>query len=427
MNPLGFTFLITIGLLIFVLPRQLVFIPFIIAVCYITFGQQLVIWDLNFTVIRIFILLAWIRLIIRGEIRGFKLNTIDKAVIWWVVISCIAHTLLWQTSGAFIYRLGRGYNAAGLYFLFRILIRDIDEIEKIIKISAIIILPLSIIMIFEMFSGRNIFSIFGGVAETSWFRDGSVRAQGPFMYAGLAGTFGAIIMPFYAALWFSDKARFNAIVGCVAATIITITSHSSGPLMAYFAGILGLIMWRFHKRMRMVQYAILFTLISLHMVMKAPVWYLMAKVGNLTGGTGWHRSYIIDMAIKYFNEWWLFGTKDTSTWMPYLLPSKTAYDELSRSSDITNQFILEGVEGGFISMLLFIIIIILCFRQIGISLRLNENQPFSKRIIIWSLGASLFANVVAFFSVSYFDQILVFWYMLLAMISALSMQRQQRV
>jgi hypothetical protein len=231
-------------------------------------------------------------------------------------------------------------------------------------------------------------------------------------------------MPFYAALWFSDKARFNAIVGCVAATIITITSHSSGPLMAYFAGILGLIMWRFHKRMRLVRYAILFTLISLHMVMKAPVWYLMAKVGNLTGGTGWHRSYIIDMAIKYFNEWWLFGTKDTSTWMPYLLPSKTAYDELSRSSDITNQFILEGVEGGFISMLLFIIIIILCFRQIGISLRLNENQPFSKRIIIWSLGASLFANVVAMFSCSYYDQTIVVWWLLLAMISSTCIQKQ---
>src|SRR5664280_3133986 len=111
MNPLGYTFLITVGLIIFVLPRQLVFIPFIIAVCYTTFGQQLVILGGNFTIIRILILLAWIRLIVRGEISGFKLNTIDKAVIWWVVISIIAHTLLWQTSGEFIYRLGRSYNA----------------------------------------------------------------------------------------------------------------------------------------------------------------------------------------------------------------------------------------------------------------------------------------------------------------------------
>jgi hypothetical protein len=419
MNPLGIAFLIIVGLLILVLPRRLVFMPFIIAACYITMGQQLVILGFHFFPLRVFILIAWIRLIARGEIRGLKLNSIDKAVIWWLVICFIANTLLWQTSEALIYRLGLTYNAAGLYFLFRILIRDIGEIEKIIKISAIIILPLSIIMIFELFSGRNIFSIFGGVYETSWVRNGSVRAQGPFRYTGLAGTFGAIIMPFYAALWFKDKARFNAIVGFVAATIITIASHSSGPLMAYCAGIVGLMMWPFHKSMRMLRYAILFSLISLHMMMKAPVWFIFARVGDLVGGDAYHRSAIIDAAIRRFNEWWLLGTKNTSDWMPYALQSGTD----NYFADITNQFLVEGITGGFLTMLLFITIIILCFRQIGISLRLNENQPFSVRIILWSLGVSLLVNVVAFFSVSYFDQIIVFWYILLAMIATLSVPK----
>jgi hypothetical protein len=423
MNPLGFTFLITIGLLIFVLPRRLVFIPFIITACYITLGQQLVILDFHFTALRILIFIAWIRLMARGEIRGLKLNSIDKAIIWWLVISFIANTLLWQTSEALQFRLGFTFNAAGLYFLFRIVIRDIDEIEKIIKISAIIILPLSIIMIFELFSGRNIFSIFGGVPEISWIRDGSVRAQGPFRYAGLAGMVGAVLMPLYLSLWFGDRAKFYSIVGFAAATLITFASHSSGPLMAYCAGIVGLIMWRFHKRMRMVQYTILFTVISLHMVMKAPVWFSIARIGDLIGGDGYHRSAIIDVAVNRFNEWWLLGTKDTSDWMPYALQS--APDKYF--ADITNQFISEGINGGIFAMLLFIIIIILCFREIGISLRLNENQPFSVRIILWSLGVSLFVNVVGFFSVSYFDQIIVFWYLLLAMISVISLQRQQKV
>lgn len=423
LNLLGLCFILIVGILVLFLPPRLVFIPFIITACYITIGQQLVILGFHFHAIRIFILLAWIRLIVRGEIRGLKLNSIDKAVIWWLVISFIANTLLWQTSEALVYRIGQTYNAAGLYFLFRILIRDIGEIEKIIKISAIIILPLSIIMIFELFSGRNIFSIFGGVPEISWVRDGGVRAQGPFMYAGLAGTMGAVLMPLYVSLWYSDKARFNAIVGFVAATMITIASHSSGPLLAYCAGIVGLIMWPFHNRMRMVQYAILFTLISLHLVMKAPIWFLIARMGGLVGGDAYHRSAIIDAAVKHFNEWWLIGTTDTAAWMPYLLQS--APDKYF--ADITNQYISVGINGGLASMLLFIIIIILCFREIGISLRLNENQPFSVRIILWSLGASLFVHVVGFFSVSYFDQTIVFWYLLLAMISAFSMQRQQKV
>lgn len=38
--------------------------------------------------------------------------------------------------------------------------------------------------------------------------------------------------------------------------------------------------------------------------------------------------------------------------------------------------------------------------------------------MIWSLGVSLFIHAVSFLSVSYFDQMIVFWYLLLAMISA---------
>lgn len=422
MHPLALVFIIAIGTLIFVLPRQLVFVPFVLAVCYMTLGQEVVVGGLNFTIVRIVVLLGWIRLIVRGEIRALELNSIDKAFIWWVIVSCIAHTLLWQTSGALIYRLGRAYNAAGVYFLFRMVIQDIDGIEKLIKISAIIILPLSMLMILEMVSGRNMFSIFGAVAQESWQRDGSIRAQGPFMYAGLAGTFGAIVMPFYLALWFDRKERFKAVIGCVAATVITLTSHSSGPLMAYVAGIIGLMVWRYRARMRPIRYAILFSLISLHLVMKAPVWYLISKAGKLTGGTAWHRSYLIDMAIKHFDEWWLVGTQNTYAWMPYHLPSKSG--EWAASSDITNQFILEGVEGGLFSMLLFILIVVLCFRQIGISLRLGEDSPFSSRIILWSLGSSLFANVVAMLSCSYFDQIIVIFWLILAMTSTPMVQGQ---
>ncbi len=419
MNQLGIALITIIGILVLTLPRQMVFIPFLMAICYITFEQQLIIFNLNFTPIRILIFLAWIRVILRGEICEIKLNTIDKAVILWLVISFITYTLLWQTSEALIYQLGQTYNAGGLYFLFRILIRNIGESENLIKISAIIILPLSIMMIFELFSGRNIFSIFGGVAETSWIRGGSVRAQGPFLYAGLAGTFGAIMMPFYAALWFNDHAKVNAIFGFIAATIITIVSHSSGPLMAYCAGIVGLMIWPFHNRMRIIRYIILFTLILLHIVMKAPVWFVLARMGQLVGGDAFHRSALIDAAIKHFNEWWLFGTKDTTGWGLSLLQDGDRY-----FADITNQFIRVGVNGGILSMILFIIIIIMCFRQIGISLRLNERQPFGMRIILWSLGVSLFVNVIAFFSVSYFDQIFIAWFMLLAMISSTCIQKQ---
>ncbi len=39
--------------------------------------------------------------------------------------------------------------------------------------------------------------------------------------------------------------------------------------------------------------------------------------------------------------------------------------------------------------------------------------------MIWSLGCTLLSHVVSFFSVSYFDQIIIFWYMVIGMIVAL--------
>lgn len=421
LNLLGLCFILTVGLLVLTLPRRFAFIPIIITTCYITYGQQLNILGFNFTALRLVILVAWIRLLARGEIRAIQLNSIDKVFIWWLVISLIANMLLWQSSEALVNNFGRIYNAVGLYFLFRVLIRDISEIENLIKISAIIILPLSLIMIFEKFSGTNIFSLFGGVDEISWVRSGSVRAQGPFRFAGLAGTVGAVLMPLYVALWFSERAKFYAFIGVAAATIITIASHSSGPLIAYCVGIVALIMWPFHDYMRMIRYSILFTLLSLHMIMKAPVWALIARLGGVTGGTAYHRAAIIDAAINHFNEWWLIGTRDTGHWLALSAQNfKFGHD----SADITNNYVSEGINGGLVSMFLFIIIIILCFREIGISLRVNKDQPFSIRIIIWSLGVSLLVHVCSFMSVIYFDQTIGFWYLSLAMISALSISEQ---
>jgi hypothetical protein len=42
-------------------------------------------------------------------------------------------------------------------------------------------------------------------------------------------------------------------------------------------------------------------------------------------------------------------------------------------------------------------------------------------MLIWSLGVCLFGHCVSFLSISYFDQMIVMWYWLLAVISVLSL------
>jgi hypothetical protein len=404
-NGIGLAFTLLMCLLMLVLPRRYALVPVIILVCYMTMGQRLMIAGANFTMLRILTLAAWIRVIVRGEIRRIHFNPIDKIFICWMFFFVVIHTLLWQTGQEFINRLGHAYDAMGLYFFFRLVIRNLNEVKSTIRILAILVVPLAVAMVTEKLTGRNVFAIFGGVMEFTRIRDGALRCQGPFAHPILAGTFGATSLPLFAAMFLQRKNRTVAVLAIISSLLITVTSASSGPFLALLAGIGGLAMWSRRHRLRQVRWAILLILITLHLVMKAPVWFLIARADVFGGSTGYHRAWLIDTAVRHLSEWWLLGIKSSGVW-DHLL------------ADVTNQYLAQGFDGGLITMLLFIGIIVQCFRGVGIAVRkMGPIAPLGSRFCIWSMGAALFAHVLNFLSISYFDQNEVSWYLLLAMIS----------
>jgi hypothetical protein len=127
------------------------------------------------------------------------------------------------------------------------------------------------------------------------------------------------------------------------------------------------------------------------------------------------------------------GTTYTAHWMPYTLITNPD------SADITNHYIKQGVNGGLLTLILFVLIIYLCYRNIGLKMKslydenidsdlspggesvsLEEESDVDiqeKERILWALGAVLTVHAVSFLSVSYFDQIIVFWYLIVAAIS----------
>src|SRR5260221_11153691 len=108
--------------------------------------------------------------------------------------------------------------------------------------------------------------------------------------------------------------------------------------MGFLSGLLALIFWPLRRDMRSVRWGIVAVLVGLHLAMKVPVWYIFSKMSDLTGGDGWHRSYLIEQFIKHFSDWWFVGTSDTGDWM-----STTLADG---SADITNQYVAAGIIGG---------------------------------------------------------------------------------
>jgi hypothetical protein len=130
-------------------------------------------------------------------------------------------------------------------------------------------------------------------------------------------------------------------------------------------------------------------------------------VSLFSGSTGFHRTYVIDHFINHFSEWWLIGEKNTSHWGAVM-------------SDITNEYVFQGVEGGLLTLVFFIWIISRCFRGVGLTVRGMKDASFPDKMSVWVLGAALLTHAVNFISISYFDQNIVNWYMLLAMISTVS-------
>jgi hypothetical protein len=89
------------------------------------------------------------------------------------------------------------------------------------------------------------------------------------------------------------------------------------------------------------------------------------------------------------------------------------------AGDVTNQYVLEGVRGGLLTLCLFIAIIVIAFRDVGELWRLQTKNPY-RLAISWVLGVSLFVHCMNFIGVSYFGQIWILWYLLLAIIGSLS-------
>lgn len=187
--------------------------------------------------------------------------------------------------------------------------------------------------------------------------------------------------------------------------------------MAYLASLIGLFFWPLRDKMRLVRWALLAGIALLAVFMKAPIWFLIGKLSFITGGTGWSRSELIDEAIKHFSEWWLLGTTYTANWTFGEGNGLITLPGDPNMVDITNQYILIGVQGGILPLILFIMIIGYCFQGLGKTRRILTDQSDYKQFIPWALGSALFAHTVIFISVAYFDQMRMMWILLLSIIA----------
>jgi hypothetical protein len=402
---LALVLLLTAMVLVFGVRRRYVIIPLLVAGLLVPFEAVVVIAGFHFLALRLLLSAAWLRILLRRDIRVPRLNSIDKAFLVWALGGAFFFCILWGTVSAVTNRLGFLWTTLGSYFLVRSLIRDKADIVRAVRVLAITMAIIAPAVLFEHFTQRNLFVIVGAPAISA-VRDGAIRAEGPFRHPIIAGTIGAMLLPLYVGLWPQAKPYRKALaLGVLASVVMAISSASSTPLMTCAAGTLGLLMWRYRGWLRVARWGLAVTVLGLHLVMKAPVWMLIARAGGAIGGSGYHRAMLIDNFIRHFGEWWLIGTRTNADW---------GFDMW----DVDNAFVAAGVGGGVITFVAFIALFVFAYRRVGRS-RLLARKSGKDEFLIWAMGSSLFANTVGFFGIVYFDQSVLVWYSLLAMISAM--------
>jgi hypothetical protein len=386
---------------------------FLAAAIMIPMDQVLVLGSLHFPVLRILVVfgmarILWSKLTSGTAVFSGGINGIDKAVIVLGLFTIIDGILLWRIWPAAVFYFGLLTTAFGIYFFLRFLIRDEADVERTFRAFAYIMIVVAAFMAYERVTGTNlIYSMLGGARAvdfgSAFVRDNQIRALGPFGHPILAGTFGAIMLPLFVGLRFKDKKYSKiAILGVIASTVVAISGNSSTALLGFAAGLFALCMWPLRQLMRPIRWGIVIILTSLHMVMNGPVWALIQRIDVTGSSSSYHRYELVNQCIRHFSDWFLIGTKSYADW---------GFDMW----DLSNQYVAIAETAGLVPFIAFLTIIVLGFKYLGKGRKASEGDK-SQELFLWAIGAAMFANVVAYFGTSYWDQTMVAWYALLATI-----------
>lgn len=413
MNPFALVFLVVCSTLILTLPRRWALAPLIVGCCYMTKGQGIDLGGLNLQIFRMLIAVGVLRLVLKSERPAGRPNNIDKAVLYsslWLVFASLFQP--WQDGSGPEYAFGVIFNTSLVYLLVRCFIQTPEDMRQLPITLALLLLPVSLEMVQETRSGYNAFSIFGGVSANVPFRDGELRATGPFRSPILAGTVGGVCFPLMLSIWNQNKIRCT--IGCAACLMMVFSSGSSGPVIAWAAGVFATGMYFFPRIVKLGWKAAIPIYLLLSLVMVKPPYYLIKRIDLTGSSTGDHRVYLIDSAIKYFSDWWLFGTTYTRHWMT------TGVSFSDNHTDLTNHYIAYGVMGGFLFMLGLILSIYFSLRSVERIASKPKDERDDKTFLTWCFGAALFAHAATCISVSYFDQSVIFLWITIGAIASLT-------
>ncbi len=389
------------------LPRKYAFLPLIVVVAHL--GKAEIFGP--FTTGQVVILVGVARAIVSGFFE-FNLKMPNTKVIVFMIAYLLFSSLFHNsdTGNPLIARIGLSFNIIGTYFYGTSYIKDYDDIRRYSLYLCFVLAPLAFFMFSENQTRQNSYKLLGAKNPEAVSRDGRIRAQGPFAHSILAGTAGATCIPLV--IIALRRRKSVGIIGLISCAVIVYSSSSSGPILTTAAAFGSLYLWKLRDRLGLIKVVGVLMVIAASLAMMRPPWHLMARVNIVGGSTGWHRARLMDKGLEHLGDWWFAGTDYTRHWMA------SGVNWSPNHVDMTNYFLHLGVIGGLPVMVALIIIILRSFKNIGIETDRLFKSGSSDSFVLWAIGSSLFAHTITFLSVSYYDQMFIFFYFLIGIIAS---------
>jgi hypothetical protein len=426
MNSIGFGITAAAALVILFGSARWALLSAVAGIFYLTLAQSIQVAGLTIYAFRILAMALFVRVTLRKELPS-KLNSIDRYLLFAYLYVLGVFLIRAREDEGLAYQIGVVVDTFLWYFSFRSLLKGVDDLRWMLSRLCIVLAPYAVLVLAEALTSRNQFVILGGVDLASahygdmWFRDGRLRATGSFSHPSLLGTVAATFLALYLSLWLSGLGRSVGLIGAALCLAIVWATNSGGPLGCVAFVIAGWAVWPLRRSMRAVRIGTATVLVVLALSMAAPIWYLLGRLSAVTGGGGWHRGALLDIAFQNLDKWWLAGmpATETAAWLPTV-------NNFTGAVDLTNNFLALGVAAGLGAVSLMILLVVRCFREIGRALAstrgVQRADGQSMEVLTWGIGVLLATHIFNWFAITYWDQSNLIWLLHLAIVSSVSEQ-----
>ena len=409
LHPVAIVLLVITVLVFLMGKRQYWFLAMGLVVCNIPSAQRLVVAGMDFNIVRLVAVAGFVILLARGNFRTLRPALLDKLVVLSLLVPVVMAPIRGQPMAAVTF-LGMMVDGVSVYFIGRVALRDLRDVTTFAWALLIISMPIAVAMAIEKTTGRNFFSIFGGVPEFTPSRMGKLRAQGAFAHSIIAGCWFSASLPILVSQWKGNaeaaQGKIIVICGVPLAVICVFATASSTPIAGACVVLGSLLIYPLRNHFQKIRPYVILLAVIVHFVSIAGLHHILyTRFAFIAGSTGWHRYMLVDAAIEQLPNWFLFGTNSTYSWGWGL-------------DDVTHEFVLAGVRGGLVGLTLLVAILVVSFRNAGVLMRSQDPKVI---FVGYCFGISVLVHVVAFLGTSYFGQVQLLVFFTLGGLQSLSL------